>query len=1285
MSDICKLCPLHKDSKINMMSGVGPQPSKILFIGEGPGEREEQEGTPFVGASGQLLDQLLFSAGIDKTQARISNIVRCRPTDREKSWEDRRGHTHYGNRAPTLEEIYTCAPSYLEQEIKDTKPNVIVPVGAIALKYLSDEFKVDGYDQKDGMFVPKLTQNGKKSPGITKERGIERWSEKYQCKIIPCVTGDSEVLTSFGIQTVKNIIDGRLSISINSVMKNLKIDGSDAIVDFIDSGKKPVFELKTSAGKNIKATANHLFLTRDGWVPLKNLVNGIEIATPACWRVDGVRFSPSKMKILGYLIGDGCTTKGTSFFITTRKEILKDFTFHLKAFNHTKINPWGRGSNCYYISGIAKSKRIDPGFSKFLAGTGLSHAKLAKLIGVTRESVEGWLRGRWGIRRTAFAQLKKVFPKASLDFTNESELNLWIDDLGLRGKRANVKFIPEFVFGCDKTALRSFIEGLFLTDGCIFVGRERSSDSIFYISTSYRLIKQLQYLLLRFGLVFKIKNRSCYKRKSYHSTEYWLETKNKTYIKRFCDVFTLLGKKKKKLDQLRRYYRGVKPTVLQEGDVYWDRVVSKRFRGIKPVYDVTVSKNHNFVANGIVVHNCIHPSALLRGSRLLNTTVEDLKRIRASAETKEIVRAPEGQYVVADTWDLVDWVFERLKDVSEFAIDLETTGLDWMRDEITYIGFSWKEGTGVSIPILKEDGTHLWSSGEEAVIYSTIDQLYSDPSKCKIGHNHLKFDQHMLMGRGVRFPINVYDTMLAHHLLDSDSAHGLKDLTWVYFSGMGGYENEYVEAEKFCLKEKKKRYAIPRKIAAKYNSVDCDMTLRLKHIFEQQMKVFPQMEKLFQEWIPEIAECALDTERVGIAVDFDLIRDLYDKMGKHKKLVSDEFSLLVGSTGINLGSSKQLCKIFFEDKKMPIIKEGKSGPSFDEDVVLELKKQFPQEKALDLVIQHRRLSKDMSTYLEGVKDAALFGKSEISAREMSLYWNVDDARKAGYFSDGKVHCDFHLHTTATGRLSSRSPNLQNIRSVSEEDIRLGYIIKNIFVADAGCVLMEADLSQAELWILQSVSQDRALCEALESKDGIHYTTASKLFSVSINEVTDEKKTIAKRVVFGILYGQTAEALAQQQGLEIEVAQGYIQGWHDAYPAASLWISNTVEFAREHKYVVSPFGRIRHLPAIDSPQKFVREEAERQAVNHPPQSGASDATQIGAVKIMRAIRQMGLRSRRVITIHDSNMYNVPLEELEIMKALAKEKMEEFIPELGLGMHVKLETSARWKAQSEVTTA
>jgi len=877
---LCKLCPLYKESAVNCVHGVGPQPAKILFIGESVGEDEERQGEPFCGVSGKLLTQLMGKAGVRRDDVRLTTVVRCRPVDKEKQWIDRKGHTHYGNRTPTLNEVYVCASTYLEKEIEETKPNVIVPVGNVACKYLSGEWQIAGYDKhEDGTFLAKLTHQLTKLSGIQRERGIERWSDKYKCKIIPIM----------------------------------------------------------------------------------------------------------------------------------------------------------------------------------------------------------------------------------------------------------------------------------------------------------------------------------------------------------------------------------------------------------------------------------HPTALLRGSRLVTTTIEDLKRIKEASLTKAIAERSKGDYRLIDTWEGVEWCLGRLRSVWEFAFDVESTGLDWMRDKLICVGFSWAVGTGASIRIVDQTGKLLWTDEQLSYIVTVLNEVFQDPNKIKIAHN-LKFDAHFLMSIGVQYPVNAYDTMLAHHVLDSDMDHGLKTLAWT-FSDMGGYEKPMDDALALVKKAKRSFWEIDPQVMAFYNSADCDCTLRLKKKFEYLMKGHPAL-KFFETWTADISREAFLTEREGVSVDFELIKMMYDKAGAKKREIVEQFRTLVKDPKVNPGSHKQLCRIFFEQEKLPIIKVSKKTgkPSCDEEVIDELKRQFPDNKALGLVVEYRSYVQMMGTYMEGIKDAAFFGKFAVEDRIKSQYWDLADVKRDGFVTDGKVHCDLLLHVASTSRLSCRNPNLQNVSRLSDgaiktlkeimqtreptrEDLANLFAIRSIFVADPGWKFLSSDLSQAELWSLFSVSKDAALKMALESEEGIHYNFASRLFKVPVKEVTSEQKTIAKRVVFGILYGQTAQALAKQQMMSEQMAQSYIDGWHQSFPAASWWLSQTIAYARQHKQVVSPFGKVRLLPSIDSPHKPTQEESERQATNHPLQNAASEVTQIAAVKIGREIRRLGLRSRRVLTIHDDNTYHVPDDELDLMKKIVKGGMESFIPELGLSMKVELEVSQRWKVEIE----
>ncbi len=863
MSQKCVLCPLHKDSRINLMSGVGPQPAKILFVGEAAGEEEERTGVPFTGPAGQLFDQLLKSAGIDRSEVRITNTVRCRPVDKTSTRQDRRGIVHFGNRAPTPEEVYVCAPTYLDKEIEATQPHVIVPVGNTALHYFASEYSVKGYnkDATTGAFTPDLIKSTEKLTNIMASRGIEKWNEKFKCKQIPI----------------------------------------------------------------------------------------------------------------------------------------------------------------------------------------------------------------------------------------------------------------------------------------------------------------------------------------------------------------------------------------------------------------------------------IHPSALLRGARQINVTIEDLRRIKVAAETKEIQKVAPGQYEVIDTWEMVEWALARLEASSEFTVDVETTGFDWMRDRLICIGFSWKERTGISIRILDEVGKPIYTTEQEQMLKDRLNKLFQDESKLVICFNG-KFDFHHLMSYGIKYPKRVFDAMLAHHLLDSETEHGLKTLSWVY-TDMGGYEDALDKIFAGKKKMEKDFMSVPRDIMGKYNAMDCDCTLRLKNRFAFDMKQFPKMEEFFHNWLMHIQQTVLMIERNGIPVDFDLIRDMYSRMEKRCNEIEEQFKTHLGLTNgseFNINSTKQLREVFFGQMKLdPPTKIGASGPSLDEESINELVKKYPTNPLLQLVTEYRGLQKSMSTYLVGIKNAALFGRSATSEKVKDACWSPEQVKSLGLVTDGRVHCDYLLHGTVTGRLSSRNPNLQNIPRVTDEDVKRGFVIRSVFIADTGWKLVAADLSQAELWILYALSKDKNLYDALTSKEGVHLRFASQLFNVPYTSVSSEQKAIAKTVVFGIVYGRQAQSIAEQFKISNDQAQSYVDGFHNNFPAASYWMSETVARAKVEKKVWSVFGRVRHLPAIDSPHYLSRLDAEHQAVNFPIQSPASDVTQIAGTKTRWEIEKLGLKSQAVLTIHDDNTYHVPSNELEIISKIVTANMTAHVPELGIPMRVKLEISDRWK--------
>lgn len=857
MTSKCTLCPLHKDSTVNLLSGDGPQPAKIIFIGEGPGEEEERSGVPFTGPAGKLFDQLLTQAGILRSQVRITNIVRCRPIDKSQFRTDYRGVTHFGNRVPEPEEAYTCAPTYLDDEIQATQPNVIVPVGNTALHYIAGEYKVVKSDpQPDGTFKPTLEKTIGKVANITAEAGVERWSEKYQCKIIPI----------------------------------------------------------------------------------------------------------------------------------------------------------------------------------------------------------------------------------------------------------------------------------------------------------------------------------------------------------------------------------------------------------------------------------IHPSALLRGARQINTTVEALKRIKIASESKSPIAKSSVQYVTVDTFEMVQWVIDRLKTTHEFAFDVETTGFDWMRDRLICIGFSWRVGTGASVRWLDEQGNPLYTDEQRKWFLDELSKLFTDYRVLKVGHN-LKFDAHHLMSVGIPYPKPGYDTMLAHHMLDSETEHGLKTLSWIY-TDMGGYEDKLQEAFAGIPKMKRDFMSIPRDVMGYYNAADCDCTLRLKYKFVEMMEDHPKMKEFFHTWVKEFSETVLTIERSGVPIDFAMIKDMYERMSVRCGEIESEFRTQLGITEFNLNSSKQLREIFFVKLGLTPGKMGKTGPSLDEESLKDLQARYPDEKLVGLVSDYRSLKKSMSTYLIGIKNSALFGRAAVDDLIKEVCWTPEDARAEGIITDGRVHCDFLLHGTVTGRLSSRNPNLQNIPRVTDEDKARGFVIRSIFKADPGWKLLAADLSSAELWVLQALSKDAKLRDALLSPEGVHYRFASQLFRIPWTSVNGEQKAIAKTVVFGIVYGRQANSIAEQFKITLQTAQSYVDGFKTAFPAVAYWMDQAIEQARRERKSTSPFGRIRYLPGIVSPQYTAKLDAEHQAINFPIQSSASDITQIAGTRIRWEIEKRGLRSRPAITIHDDNTYHVPTDELEIMEEIVKTHMEAFVPELGISTLCKIKIGDRW---------
>jgi uracil-DNA glycosylase family 4 len=647
-----------------------------------------------------------------------------------------------------------------------------------------------------------------------------------------------------------------------------------------------------------------------------------------------------------------------------------------------------------------------------------------------------------------------------------------------------------------------------------------------------------------------------------------------------------------------------------------------------------------------------HPAAIVRNPKYESVTTQDLVRIKSSSATKELSVLGMGDYKIADTPEKLNELFKYLESEPEIAIDLETTGLDWLKSDIISVGFSWKERTGWCLPFLKsklteeEPTVRFWDDATFLKITTRLKKALALPSK-KIFH-HGKFDLKHLEYNGFKVANVYFDTMLAHHLLDenAENLHGLKDCAWVY-TDMGGYDKEVSDWFVVNKKLKGQYIMLPFNILTKYNAADADCTFRLFKVFEPLM-IAQGLTRIYKQIINPATAVLLQTELTGVQVDTAYIEKLRIEYTIKKGDLENQIYSTVGTFNIN--SAKELRNVLYEQNKFRTSRTTKKGAmSTDRATLTELADTYSTHAVPKLLLQYRETSKMLSTFIEGLAE-----------------W-LD--------KDGRIHSTYKQHGTVTGRLSSAEPNLQNIPRDSA--------IRGIFIAKPGHTLIEADYGQAEFRFWALYSQDPQMISDIASGKDIHKMTAASAFGVSLESVTKKQRQDAKAIVFGLMYGRGTWSVAQQLGMSEDDAEKVVQIFFSRYPKAKRWLKDTVDAARRNGYVKNHFGRIRRLPGINSSDELVRSEAERQSKNSPIQSGASDMTMIAGVRIKKKFESIGFKSQLVLTVHDSVIYEVPDAEVVESTRIIKEEIERPIEGINVPMSAEIKIGHRWGALDEIS--
>lgn len=581
----------------------------------------------------------------------------------------------------------------------------------------------------------------------------------------------------------------------------------------------------------------------------------------------------------------------------------------------------------------------------------------------------------------------------------------------------------------------------------------------------------------------------------------------------------------------------------------------------------------------------------------------------AISSRKSILNTPH-KYTLVDSSNFSHFI-DSLSTQKAFCFDTETTGLDVHNDKLLGLSFCWTESEAYYIPVDE-------SNKEE--ILNALKPIFENSEVKKIGQN-MKFDLMVLAINGIKLKGELCDCMIAHYLLQPELKHGMDYLAEVYLDYLTIHYEDLVGnkgKKQLTLKE------IPVEKVCDYASEDADITLRLWNILSEKIKE-EKLEHLFYDIEMPIMECLAKMELNGVRIDSAALNASAEKLREEILKIQKEVTDMAGEE-FNLSSAKQVGEILFD--KLKIVekaKKTKTGQYVTSEEVLEsLSGKHPIVKK---ILEYRGIKKLLSTYVEALPEM-------INPKT------------------GKIHTSYNQTVTATGRLSSSNPNLQNIPIRDE----MGKEIRRAFIPDKNCVFFSADYSQIELRIMAHLSEDENMINAFNAGEDIHTATSAKIYGVEISEVTKDMRRNAKTANFGIIYGISAFGLSERLGISRTESKNLIESYFKTYPQVQKYISDSVNNAKEKGYVETIFGRKRYLPDINSHNSVVRSFAERNAVNAPIQGSAADIIKIAMVNIDRRFEKENIKSQMILQVHDELNFNVLEEELEQVKQIVIEEMQ-----------------------------
>ena len=600
---------------------------------------------------------------------------------------------------------------------------------------------------------------------------------------------------------------------------------------------------------------------------------------------------------------------------------------------------------------------------------------------------------------------------------------------------------------------------------------------------------------------------------------------------------------------------------------------------------------------------------------------------------KDSLNDSKSIYQRIESFEELKLLVEKMMKQEIVAFDTETEGLNALETDIVGISFSWQKGIGYYLPIKNNKSVHEKS-------FEILKPFFESTEIIKVGHN-IKFDIQVLHKYNVKVSSPIYDTMVAHYLINPDMRHNLDTLSESYLN----YSPISIES---LIGKKGKNQISMRDVSidkiTDYASEDADITLQLKSIFDKEIEV-NNLSKIFYDIEIPMINVLSEMETEGIKIDTSYLEKLDKEFEEDLEKLKKEIFKKSGEE-FNLNSPKQLGEILFDKLKLVSKpKKTKTGQySTSEEVLSSLAN---DHKIIEDILEWRSLDKLQNTYVKSLPN------------EVSSLTN-------------RVHSSFNQTVTTTGRLSSNNPNLQNIpiRTANGQKIRRAFIPRG-----SDYILMAADYSQIELRVIASMSNEKNMIDAFVNNQDIHTMTASKIYNVDPENVTREQRGNAKTVNFGIIYGVSAFGLSQQTDLNRSESKVMIDNYFLNYPGLKKYMSDQIDFARNNGYVETIMGRRRYLQNINSQNNMLRSSSERNAINAPIQGSAADIIKIAMININSELKKQSLKSKMLLQVHDELVFDVHKSEKDQIKDIVKTTMESAV-KLKVPLKIDLEFGKNW---------